>query len=303
MPSTQAKFATKLVKILLANWFQGTLEDQRKRNEASTRFIPKNTQITEKPWALDYLQGSWFIPKTLTYPHRAILYFHGGAYALGSVKGLRDLIGRLAQVCEVSVLAIDYRLAPENPFPAALDDALVTWNWLLAQGWLPSNLLLAGDSAGGGLALATALGLRDQGMALPAGIVGFSPWLDLTLSGPSIRRRVDKDPYLKAEPLAQCAGYYATNGSLDHPLVSPLFADPKGLPPVLFHSGRNDILLDDTRRFTYLARKAGVKASMEIYTGLFHVFQTLGFLPETIHSLNQVAEFFDGLSGVHQSLL
>jgi monoterpene epsilon-lactone hydrolase len=293
MPSTQAKFATKLVKILLANWFQGNLEDQRKRNAASTRFIPKNNQVTEKLWNLDHLQGSWFIPKTLTYPDRTILYFHGGAYALGSVKGLRDLISRLAQVCKCSVLSIDYRLAPEHPFPAALEDSLHTWKWLLSQDRNPSNLILAGDSAGGGLAIATALSLRDQGMALPAGIIGFSPWLDLTLSGPSIKRRADKDPYLKAEPLAECAGYYAGNETLDHPLVSPLFANLKELPPVLLHSGRNDILLDDTRRFTYLATKAGVKATMEIYSGLFHVFQTLGFLPETNHSLYQVAEFFD----------
>jgi len=293
MPSTQAKFATILIKTLLSNWFHGTIEEQRKRAEASTRFIPKSRQVNIKNGEFGGVDGAWFVPKNLIHPDRVILYLHGGAYALGSVQGSRDLISRLALACGCSVLALDYRLAPEHPFPAALEDAIKAWTWLTEVGWNPSKLLVAGDSAGGGLAVALSLWLKDQKAPQPAGIVGFSPWLDLTLSGPSIQNRAQMDPDMKAEPLALCAKFYAGELPLNHPLISPLYADLVGLSPVLFQSGRDDILLDDTRRFIYQAKTAGIKAKMDIYSGLFHVFQTLGFLPETKESLNRVAFFFD----------
>ncbi len=220
-----------------------------------------------------------------------ILYLHGGAYALGSINVHREYLSRLAIETRRRVFAINYRLAPEHPFPAALEDSLKAYHWLLSQGYDSSEIAIAGDSAGGGLALSTLVALRDASEPLPACAVVISPWVDLTLSGNSIHQNAQNDPILSPKILESFANIYVADNKTHNPLISPLFADLNGLPPLLIHVGTNEILLDDAHRILKKALLAGVKAKLETWEGLFHVFQIIGFIPETELSLKHLSQF------------
>jgi acetyl esterase/lipase len=224
-----------------------------------------------------------------------ILYLHGGAYALGSINVHRELLARLARATHMRVLAVDYRLAPEHPYPAALEDTAAAYRWALDAGCAPSRIVVAGDSAGGGLALATLAALRDAGAPLPAGTVCLSPWLDLALTGASIRTKASVDPVLSREALERYAGLYAGEHARTHPLISPLYADLRGLPPLLIQVGTDEILLDDAVRGAEKARAAGVRATLDVVEGMFHVFQMVGVLPETRRALERIAAFVDAV--------
>ena len=188
-------------------------------------------------------------------------------------------------------LVINYRLAPEFPYPAALQDVLTTYDWLLAQGVAPKQIIVAGDSAGGGLALAAMVALRDEGKPLPAGVVCISPWLDLTLSGASMRSKAQLDFMLDPACLETYAGYYAGDQDRSSPLISPLFADLHQLPPLLIQVGTDEVLLDDARRFAEKARQAGIDVTLEIWDEMFHVFQLVPILSETRQAVQSIAEF------------
>ena len=294
MPGIRTAIARRIVKHYMSGWAEGTIAEQRARTAAAVRLIPRNRRVRIEPFSFQHLSGLWVVPQNHagTEPHSGILYLHGGAFALGSADVSRDLVSRLALATRRPVLALDYRLAPEHPFPAALEDCTAAWNWLVSTGWRPESSCIAGDSAGGNLALATALDLRDASGPLPGAVLAFSPWLDLTLSGASVQRRAAVDPFLKGDTLERFADSYCGGYPKDHPLVSPLCADLQGLPPVLLQCGRDEILLDDVRRFTRRARTSGVQVRMEIYSGLFHVFQLLSFLPETRQAMRSAADFF-----------
>jgi acetyl esterase/lipase len=220
-----------------------------------------------------------------------ILYLHGGAYALGSVDTHREFVARLARSAGMRCLALNYRLAPEHPFPAALEDATGAYDWLLAEGVAPSRIIFAGDSAGGGLALAALVTLRDAGKPLPAGAVCISPWMDLALTGASIRTRAQVDCVLDPDSLGIYAGLYAGEHDRTSPLLSPLYADLTGVPPLLIQVGSDEILLDDATRCAEHARHAGVHVDLEVWNGMFHVFQLVPFLPETKEAVAHIVEF------------
>lgn len=237
-------------------------------------------------------------------PHRVVLHLHGGAYILGSPRTHRGLGATLARTAHARVLLPDYRLAPEHPFPAALDDAVATYRWLVHErGVDPDRVAVSGDSAGGGLALALLVRLRDEGEPLPACYVGLSPWTDLAGTGASMRDNAGLDPWLRPElsPLAAMA--YAGDRSLDDPLVSPLYADLAGLPPMLVHAGDHEILLDDARRTVVRAREAGVPADLGVFPGLWHVFQAFPGIPESRWSLREIGAFIRRHTGIarHQA--
>jgi acetyl esterase/lipase len=219
------------------------------------------------------------------------VYLHGGAFALGSIDVFREWVARLARATKTRALLIGYRLAPEHPYPAALDDTAAAYLWLLQEGVAPSEIILAGDSAGGGLALSTLVSLRDTGRPLPAGAVCISPWTDLALTGGSIRDKAQADPILSPRTLDTYAGYYAGSVERTEPLLSPLYADWIGLPPLLIQVGQNEILLDDALRSAAKARAAGVDVTLETWEGMFHVFHMLPFLPETKRALESIAGF------------
>lgn len=204
---------------------------------------------------------------------QAVVYLHGGAYVIGSAATYRELIGRLSMAAGMWVLAPDYRLAPEHPFPAAVDDALAAYRWLLGTGIEPARIVIAGDSAGGGLALATLLALRDAGDRLPTAAVLLSPWTDLTCPGDSYASRAESDPLLTREVMVTMAAHYLAGADPKSVLASPIYADLKGLPPLLVHLGSDEVLLDDSTRLAERARAAGVDVELRVWDGMWHDFQ------------------------------
>lgn len=295
MSSFQAKIIKPFLNLPFFGLSDRPFEQQRAQQEALMKYIPLPKSVVCQPVDVKGVSSEWIIPQDTT--RGVILYLHGGAYTLGSVAVHRELIARLVCSTQRKALAINYRLAPENPFPAALDDALSAYDWLLEQGVSPANIVIAGDSAGGGLALSTLVVLRDGGMPLPSAAVCFSPWLDLTLSGISVRTKASVDPILNSAILERFARAYAKDQQLSHPLISPLFADLHGLPPILVQVGSDEILLDDSIRLAKNFREVGGNAILQTWDGLFHVFQMFSFLPEASSSFEKVALFLSTLSG------
>lgn len=289
MPGLQTNIFMHFLRTQLSGWYKGSITEQRARQEKSTRFFRMPRQVRSQVINVDGVPSEWI--ESPDSHAGTILYLHGGAYALGSVNTHRELVGRLVIATKCCALAINYRLAPENPFPAALEDALSAYQWLLSKGISPARICLAGDSAGGGLAIATLLALRDREMPLPAGAFCFSPWLDLTLSGDSATKNEKLDPILSSLILEVYARSYTGKNAANNPLISPLFADLRNLPPIFMQSGKDEILRDDSLRFFEKAQQAGVDATLKTWEDMFHDFQLFPFLPQTKDSLEQVAIF------------
>ena len=238
------------------------------------------------------VDGEWIAPSGAS-RDKAILYFHGGGFRLGSVASHRDLIARIADASGCRVLAINYRLAPEHRFPAALEDAVAAYGWILEQGLKPENIAFAGDSAGGNLVLAAMLSLRARLLPLPIVGVLMSPWTDLAATGASYVSRADADP-IHARPmiLALAKNYLGDDGDPRRPLASPLYADLAGLPPLLIQVGDRETVLDDSIMFAEKARSAGVDVELQVWDGMIHVFQMFGTeLAEARQAIYAIAGF------------
>src|SRR6478736_1859903 len=203
---------------------------------------------------------------------RAVLYLHGGGYVIGSRENHRRLAYDISAASGARVLVIDYRLAPEHPFPAAVEDAAAAWRWMLAQGLDPKRIAIAGDSAGGGLTIATLVNLRDQKLGLPGCAVAISPWVDLEGLGASIAGRAAQDPMVQKAGLLWMAGLYLAGKDAKTPLAAPLHADLKGLPPILVQVGTAETLLDDATRIAEKLHTAGVDVKLAIWPNMLHVF-------------------------------
>ncbi|MDE0204493.1 MAG: alpha/beta hydrolase [Candidatus Tectomicrobia bacterium] len=226
-------------------------------------------------------------------PGRVVLYLHGGGYVIGSIDTHRELAGRLSQASGARVLIIDYRLAPEHPYPAAVEDAAAAYRWLLAGGGAtPDRTVIAGDSAGGGLTVATMLALRDAGDPLPAAGVCLSPWVDMEGIGDSMTAKADVDPMVRKEGLVRMAGLYLDGADPRTPLAAPLYADLSGLPPLLIHVGTAETLLDDSTRLCERARAAGVDVTYESWDDMIHVWHIFApLLPEGQQAVERVGEY------------
>lgn len=223
---------------------------------------------------------------------RGLLYLHGGGYVSGSRASHRGLTGELSRAANMRVLAIDYRLAPEHPFPAGLDDAVAAYEWLLAHGLTPAQVAIGGDSAGGGLTMATLLSLRERGLPQPAVAVCLSPWVDLETAGETMRTHAHLDPMLQPVGFPMLARHYVGEaGDLRHPLVSPIHAELSGLAPLLVQVGSREVLLDDARRLVARISAAGGRAELEVWTHMVHVFQIFGFLPEARRAVARLGGF------------
>lgn len=224
---------------------------------------------------------------------RVMLYLHGGGYVIGSSTAYHEFGARMAGALDCRVLLLDYRLAPEHPFPAAVDDAVAAYRYLLEESARPGRVLVAGDSAGGGLTLATLARLRDEGQALPAAGICFSPWTDLEATGDSHCPGAVDDPLVRVDGLREMARLYA-EGRLRHPLASPLHADFQGFPSLHVEVGTREVLLDDARRVIEKARCSGVETSYFEAEGLIHVWPVLmAGAPESTESLERVRAFLD----------
>lgn len=207
----------------------------------------------------------------------ALFYLHGGGYVIGSPRSHRHLAGAVAAAAGIACLFPEYRLAPEHPFPAAVDDAVTAYQWLLERRLDARRIVLAGDSAGGGLVVATLLALRQRGLTLPAAGVCISPWVDLTCGGASYETKAVLDPIVTRQGVAQMAQHYLGEADAKTPLASPLFADLSGLPPLLIHVGSDEVLLDDATQLAARVRATGGEAELEVWPDMIHVWHW--FLP------------------------
>jgi epsilon-lactone hydrolase len=246
--------------------------------------------------------GEWVTPPKLD-DGPVVLYLHGGGYVSGSPRTHRLVTTQIALIAQARLLAVDYRLAPEHPYPAALADAWAAYWWLLTQDIAPTDIIIAGDSAGGGLAIALALALRDAQMPLPAGVIGLSPWLDLTLEGESVQRGESVD-YLNPRVLKGCAQMYLNGADLRTPLASPLYADLHGLPPLLIQASTGELLVDDSRRFAERARAADVAVELQLWDDLVHVFQFFYLItPDARTALEEIGRFVRRQTGREEAIV
>ncbi len=251
--------------------------------------LPEGTHV-EKVVA-NGVPGEW-VSRPDSDAERVLLYLHGGAYALGSCDSHRDLAARLSAVSGVRVLLIDYRLAPENVFPSAIEDAHAAYRWLLASGIKPEHIIIGGDSAGGGLTLATLLTIKQSGEPQPAGAVLLSPWTDLVGTGESRVTRAEADPWISAQAIQFVVGLYTGGEDAHNPLISPAYGDLHGLPPLLIHVGNDEVLLDDSKIIAEHAQAAQVPVQLTIWEGMWHVFQAFApVLPEGQQAVGQIGTF------------
>jgi epsilon-lactone hydrolase len=248
-----------------------TIEQRRAQYDKAERVFPTPADVTVDRVMAPMQPAEWLTPPGAR-GTAVVLYLHGGGYVIGSPRSHRHLAAALARASEARALLLDYRLAPEHPFPAALDDAVAAYEWVLAQGIDARRLVVAGDSAGGGLTVATLLALRDRGRPLPAAGVCISPWVDLTCSGASYTSKAAVDPIVTRDGVAVMAKAYVAAGDPKAPLVSPLFADLRGLPPLLVHVGSDEVLLDDALGLAERARRAGVDVTVEEWPAMIHVW-------------------------------
>lgn len=249
-----------------------TVEFMRERMNRLIPYLPTPSDASLRPVDADGVPCEWVAAPGAA-ADRCILYLHGGGYVIGSIATHRTLGYNLSQAAGAQVLMVDYRLAPEHRFPAAVDDAVAVWRWLLRQGAKPARAAIAGDSAGGGLALATLLRLREEGDPSPACGYCLSPWTDLAITGESIKTNAASDPSVREDVIRWMADLYLNGADPRTAQASPLYANLKGLPPLLVQVGSIEILLDDSGRLAERARAAGVEVEYEIWPGMPHVWQ------------------------------
>ena len=266
-----------------------SVHEQRAVMEASAGMVPADSDIIARDVDAGGVPSDW-VTAGGDGGGRTLLYLHGGGYVMGSRNTHRGLAGRIARAAKARVLLPEYRLAPEHPFPAAVEDAVTCWRWLISQGHAPQHMAIAGDSAGGGLALATLLALKAAGDPMPACGIAMSPWTDLEGTGPSARPGAVEDPILTPAGLLDTGRQYAGE-ALRNPLAAPLHGDLQGLPPLLLQVGTRDVLLSDSTRFAEKARAAGVEVTLEIEEGLIHVWQMFPDVPEAQDAVARIGRF------------
>jgi epsilon-lactone hydrolase len=244
------------------------------------------------------VSGEWVRMNAQSPSRQVVFYLHGGAFFTGSCLSSRHLAAKLAETSGLPVLSINYRLAPENRFPAPLEDTYAAYQWLLASGRQPQDIVMVGDSAGGNLVLATLLRLRDAGNPLPAAVVLLSPWVDLAATGPSFSTLAEADPYLVPHCMEEAAKRYLGKVDPRTPLASPLYGDLRGFPPVLIQVGSDEILLDDSVRLAQRLHAAGGRVDLEIWQGMWHVWHYFASqIPEGQLAYERIGSFLHTVLG------
>jgi len=268
-----------------------TLEEQRAAFEQMAALFPVDADIKREPVTANGVKSEWVSAPDAD-PGRAILYLHGGGYVIGSINTHRSLAARLSRAAKARVLVIDYRLAPEHPHPAAVDDSVAAYGWMLAQGFQPSRIAVAGDSAGGGLTAATLVAIRNAKLPVPAAGALLSPWVDMEGIGESMTSKDSVDPMVHKEGLLGMAKAYLGGQNPRTPLAAPLYADLTGLPPLLIQVGTSETLLDDASRLAERAKKAGVNVTYEPWQNMIHVFQLFApMLDEGQQAIEKIGAF------------
>jgi epsilon-lactone hydrolase len=274
------RLMTAYIPIWVARWTE----------KRASAHVGVPADITHEVISANGARCEWFIPKG-SVEDKALVYLHGGGFIYGMTQIHRQMIVALARRMNMRVLMVDYRVAPEHPFPAALDDCVTAYRWLLKQGVSAHKIAIAGDSAGGNLTIATLLKLRDTGDPLPAVGACLSPVIDLTDRGSLLQQKYD--PLLHPKAMKTYSAAYVASSDPRDPYLSPAFADWHGLPPLLIHVGEDEILRDDALRAERLARAAGVEVKLSVYPRMWHVWQLNLDLPQSSQSLDDIAQFLN----------
>lgn len=253
------------------------LEKHRQSQDYFGVLLGNTKEIQYREIDIDGMYGEWVSVNRAHTKKHVILYCHGGGYSTGSSLYARSLTSKLAASTSMEVLCFDYRLAPEFPYPAAIEDAMKAWNYLMLQGYGARDVIVTGDSAGGNLALALTLKLKEEGRLLPRGLVLLSPWTDLTSSGKSFQTKAEVDPVLNKEYMEKIIQAYVGQEDVTNPMISPLFGDFEGFPPTYIQVGENEILLSDALRLQKAMAEAGVSVKLDRFVGMWHVFQMSPF--------------------------
>ena len=259
--------------------------------------LETSTMMATLPWGVtfdeiefDLFDAEWLHPEDAI-KERVILYLHGGGYVIGSPRTHRALAGKIAKGISADCLLIDYRKAQENPYPAALDDSYHAYTYLLEKGYQPDQIVVIGDSAGGGLAIALQLELQEFHQALPLCTVLLSPYLDLTGAGKSVAHNAKNDRFLDVFEMRRWAEWYAGDHDLSDPMISPLFGDLDSLPPILVQASNSEVLYNDSTRFVRKAKKHGVQIEFQKWKGLIHWWHMFGSMPEAKEAIDNIIKF------------
>jgi len=263
----------------------------RRRLDFFGSLLMKAFRVKLERTTINGLYAEWLRPKKAR-RGKVLLYLHGGAYVMGSCRSHRQMVSHIARAAGIDALVPEYRLSPEHKFPDAIDDAVGVYRELLATSFKPEDIVISGDSAGGGLTVATLLTLRDSGDPMPAAAVLLSPFLDVTSSGESATSRAEKDPWFHASDMKVVVEHYCDESLVRDPRVSPVFANVDGLPPVYIQVGDHEILLSDSTRFADNLREKGGVVDIEIWPEMWHVFQLfIGKMPEARRAINKIGEY------------
>lgn len=255
-----------------------------------TSFLRMPKKVKFEIEMVDHMDALWIRPNNID-NDSVILYLHGGGYGMGSIKSHKKLAARIARFAKTQCLIIEYRLAPEHPFPAALEDSIIAYKWLLKKGFKPEKIAIGGDSAGGGLTIATLVNARMKGLPQPLAAFCMSPWVDLEASSAEIKEYQKNDPFIDAESVKVWGKRYAGD-DVKNPLASPIYADLKGIAPLLIQIGTAEILLFENRTLYQKALQADVDIQFEEYKDMVHVFQTFGgFLPQADKAIHSIGRF------------
>jgi monoterpene epsilon-lactone hydrolase len=275
----------------------GDVDEQRRQLRELISAQPLPTDVTVTAGELGGVPTAEITVEGVE-PRHVVLYFHGGVYVIGDAFLAADLASQVGRRTDARVISVDYRLAPEHPYPAAVDDALAAYEALLDDGIAPSDIVFAGESAGGGLAIATLVNARDHGLPLPAATLVMSPYVDLTLAGTSMESRREFDPLLSREALQARVTDYVSAQDAALGLISPLFADLSGLPPLIIQAGTHEVLLDDAVRLAGQAAAVDVEVTLDITPGVPHVFQAYHpILDEATAALDRAGTFLSAHLG------
>ncbi len=280
----------KLIKRVHSVVEKGDIEKHRQSQDTFGALLGNSRDMEITDVDVQGMHCEWVRVNRVHGRKNAILYCHGGGYSTGSCIYARTLTTKLAASTSMDVFCFDYRLAPEYPYPAALEDAVKAWDHLMLLGYGARDVIVMGDSAGGNLALTLTVKLKEQGRILPRGLVLLSPWTDLTASGKTHESRAEVDPVLNADYLQEMTENYAAGRNLEEPLISPLFADLAGFPPTYIQAGDNEILLSDSILLQKKMVKANVPVKMDVYEGMWHVFQMSPF-KTAYDAMDKCAEF------------
>ncbi len=266
------------------------LEKHRQSQDYIGAILGNTREISYREADIEGMYGEWVSVNRAHMKKYVILHCHGGGYSTGSSLYARTLTGKLASSTSMDVLCFDYRLAPEHPYPAALEDGMKAWNYLMLLGYGARDVIVTGDSAGGNLALALVHRLKQEGRLLPRGLVLMSPWTDLTSSGESFAAKAKLDPVLDKDYIDRMIAAYAEGQDVTNPLISPLFGDFHGFPPTYIQAGENEILLSDSERLYQALLEAKVSVKLEVFPGMWHVFQ-MSPLKTATEAMDKNAEF------------